>query len=255
MQALILAAGFGKRLYPITKKLPKALVEVNGVPLLVNALNNLSLYEVNEVVIVVGHMKNKIIEHIGHEYKGMKVTYVENPQYLNTNNVYSLYLARDYVYDDLIMLECDLFYRKEVIEAIINDKSDCNILVSPFNKSTMDGTVIKTNDMRIAKALYIKKNQTDGFDYQGMMKTVNIYKFSKHFVLEKFLPAVENYIKTQSSQSYYELVLGSLIYFGNDNIKVTTIPESEWCEIDNVEDLKRAEQMFSSANHRNDGKL
>lgn len=245
MQALILAAGYGRRLYPITKTLPKCLVDVNGVPLLVNTLENLSIFQIAEVVIVVGHMKDKIIERIGHRYKGMKITYVENPAFKETNNVYSFHLAKDYIYDDTLVLECDLFYRKGLISAIIGKQNDCNILVSPFNKKTMNGTVVRIDSKQNAKALYTSKHQAGGFDYANMMKTVNIYKVSKHFMLGTFFPAIENYVETQSKQSYYELVLGSLIYFGNDDIKVTIVPESEWCEIDNLQDLRRAERLFA----------
>jgi choline kinase len=245
MQALILAAGFGKRLLPITKSLPKCLVKVNGIPLLENALGNLSYFSFNEVIIVVGHMKEKIIEYIGHEYKGMRITYVENPLYKSTNNVYSLYLSKDYIHDNLLMLECDLFYKKDLIETILAGDAECNILVSPFDKNTMEGTVIEVGENRIAKALYTARHQFPGFDYTGMMKTVNVYKFSQGFMQDKFIPSLENYIKTQSVQSYYELVLGSLIYYGNDDIKVVNIDKSKWCEIDDIEDLKRAERMFA----------
>ncbi len=243
MQAIILAAGFGQRLAPVTEELPKALVEVNGCPLLENALNLLSEFDIDEVIIVVGHLRDKIIERIGTDYKGMRITYVDNPRYRETNNVYSFYLTKEYIRDDVIMLECDLFFEKPLLEEIVNGEGDCSILVSPYNKETMDGTVIRTDGDK-AKALIIKKHQYKDFDYSGCMKTVNVYKFKKEFILNHFMPAVSTYVQHESVNSYYELVLGSLIYYGNSDIRVVVIDEDAWAEIDDVEDLARAEKKF-----------
>lgn len=240
MQALILAAGFGKRLQPITNTIPKSLVEVNGTPLLVNALNHLSGRNIDEVVIVVGHKKEKIMERIGHMYQGMKIIYVENPEYDRTNNIYSFYLARNYIHDDVIMLECDLFYQRELIDIIVDAKADCNILVSPFNPETMDGTVIEPDDGGKAKALFVNRMQGPDFRFDSKMKTVNIYKFKKDFIVNKFFPMVETYMNLYDKNSYYELALGTLIYLGNDDCQIVPIDESQWCEIDDSEDLKRA---------------
>ena len=89
MKALILAAGFGKRLQPITNTIPKSMVEVNGTPLLVNALNNLTALGITEIGIVVVHMADYIKDHIGTEFKGARISYYENPRYLETNNIVS----------------------------------------------------------------------------------------------------------------------------------------------------------------------
>lgn len=244
MQAIILAAGFGQRLSPITEKIPKALVMVNGKSLLENALSQLAEYEmIDEVIIVVGHLKDKIMEQIGTSYKGMRITYVDNPRHRQTNNVYSFYLTKEYIRDDVVMLECDLFFNKTLLRSIMDGRAECNILVSPYNKKTMDGTVILTEGDR-AKALVIKKFQTEGFDYTGCMKTVNVYKFSKDFLVNHFLPAIETYVKYESVNSYYELVLGSLIYYGNSDIRVVEISEDCWAEVDDIDDLRRAEEKF-----------
>lgn len=243
MQAIILAAGFGQRLAPITEDIPKALIEVNNKPLLENALDHLSKFNIDEVIIVVGHLREKIMERIGARYKGMRITYVDNPLHRETNNVYSFYLAKNYIKDDVIMLECDLFFDRLLIERVVNSQADCNILVSPFNKETMDGTVILTEGDK-AKALIIKKHQQKDFDYSGYMKTVNVYKFRKDFILNHLMPAVSTYVKHESVNSYYELVLGSLIYYGNSDIRVVVTEEDTWAEIDDVEDLKRAEEKF-----------
>ncbi len=251
MQALILAAGVGKRLMPLTENQPKCMVEVNGISLIENTLNHLANRNIDEVVIVVGYLKNKIIEKFGSNYKNMKITYVENEIYDTTNNVYSFYLAKDYIHDDVIMLESDLFYNRNLIDTMFLRKDDCDILVSPFNKETMDGSVIVVDKENVAKKLVIKRDQDENFDYTDAFKTVNIYSFKKEFIINKLFPAIETYVKTQSLNSYYELVIGSLIYFGNDNIKVIKTDDKNWCEIDDIDDLKRAERTFKIGKNRN----
>ncbi|HET6557957.1 MAG TPA: phosphocholine cytidylyltransferase family protein [Prolixibacteraceae bacterium] len=245
MQGLILAAGFGKRLQPLTLTVPKSLIEVNGTPLLINSLNHLSERNITEVLIVIGDKRDIIVDRIGHHYKGMKITYIENPLYEKTNNVYSFWLAKNYIHDDIIMLECDLFYNRPLIDITLNGQADCNILVSKFDEQSMDGTVIEIKPDESVKSLIIKRDQSSGFNYSDKFKTVNVYFFKKNFIVNQFMPAIETYINTQSVNSYYELVLGSLIYFGNCDIKAVKIDQSQWCEIDDIHDLKRAESKFS----------
>lgn len=244
MQALILAAGYGKRLRPLTDRTHKSLVEVNGVPLLINALNCLSERSIDEVLLVVGDKKELVISVIGHQYKGMKITYIENPVYKKTNNVYSLWLAKNYIHDDLIMLECDLFYNRTLIDAILQGDAGCNILVSPFDSQTMDGTVVHVNSDMSVDSLIIGRDQKVDMNYTNMYKTVNIYTYTKDFVSSSLMPVIDIYVRTQNTNSYYELVLGALIYWGNDIIKAVIVDASEWCEIDDLEDLKRAEKKF-----------
>ena len=245
MQALILAAGFGRRLQPITNKIPKSLVEVNGIPLLVNALDCLSGRDISETLIVVGDKKEQIIERIGFRYREMKITYIENSVYETTNNVYSFWLARNYINDDVIMLECDLIYNRSLIDRfLLESKASCNILVSKYNPQTMDGTVVEVDENNHVRSLIIKRDQKETMEYANMAKTVNIYCFKKHFIVDKFLPLIEVYVKAQSVNSYYELVLGGLVYYGNSDFSAVFADADEWFEIDDMEDLNRANTYF-----------
>jgi len=244
MKALILAAGYGKRLRPITDTIPKPMVEVNGTPLLINALNNLSELGFMEVGIVVGHMAGYIKNTIGNFYKNMSICYYENERYLETNNVVSLYQAFDFCNDDMLMLECDIYYHKEVLIQLMEGKGDCSILVSPFNPETMDGTVIRVMG-NAAKELILGSCQGETFDYTDKLKTVNMYRFTKEFAL-KYRELIKWYVENMSKDSYYEKVLGSMMYYQECDFRVVIVPEEMWCEIDDVEDLARAKKQFGN---------
>ena len=242
MKALILAAGYGKRLRPITETIPKSMVEVNGTPLLINALNNLADLGIMEVGIVVGHMSGFIKETIGDFYKNIAISYYENEKYLETNNVFSLYKALDFCNDDMLMLECDIYYHKEMLIPLLGGKGDCLILVSPFNPKTMDGTVVRAKE-DIAEELILGAWQNEGFNYTDSLKTVNIYSFTKKFVL-KFGALIRWYVEHMGKSSYYEKVLGSMIYYRDFDFRVVSVPEEMWCEIDDIDDLLRARKRF-----------
>jgi len=242
MKALVLAAGYGRRLQPITNYMPKSMVEVNGTPLLVNTLNNLVDVGVTEIGIVVGHMADYIKLNIGNEWKGVSIYYFENKRYLETNNVVSLYQALEFCNDDMLMLECDIYYHKEMLECLLEGEGECSILVSPFNINTMDGTVIRVEDNK-AKELILGQWQEDGFDYSNTRKTVNMYKFDKHFAL-KYMELVKWYVENMGENSYYEKVLGSLLYLKECDARIVEVPETMWCEVDDAEDLARAKRKF-----------
>ena len=243
MKALILAAGFGKRLQPITNKIPKSMVSVNKTPLLCNALNNVTALGISEVGIVVGHMADYIREQIGNEWNGVPIRYFENERYLETNNVVSLYKAAEFCDDDMLMLECDIYYHKEMLEKLMAGEGDCTILVSPFNPLTMDGSVIRVEGDK-ALALILGKWQGENFDYTKTRKTVNMYKFKKEFIKDKYMPLVRWYVECMGENSYYEKVLGSLMYYRECDFRIVEVPEDMWCEVDDEYDLKRARARF-----------
>ena len=241
MQAVILAAGIGSRLLPITDEIPKCLVPVNGKPMLVNTLELLEGRGIREVVIVVGHLKERVYEAVGRSFGEMRISYVENNVYDKTNNVYSLWLARDRLDRDSLVLACDLYYDGVVIDALLQNRSPCNVLVSKYDPSFMDGTVVKIGEKNTIKELIVKKNQGKDFVYSDKYKTVNINYFSEEFLREYFVPYLDLYVRVNGKQCFYELVLGGLIYFGKPEIYAVVVDAHKWCEIDDENDLHRAE--------------
>ncbi len=235
MQGLILAAGMGTRLGKCTEDIPKVMMEIQGKSLIMYALQRLYEQNVSETIIVVGYKKEYILEKCGDHYNEMKLTYVINDRYESTNNVYSFYLATKKIHDDLLMVEGDLIFSKELLDSAVLGKHDCNIVVSKYNRNTMNGTVIKAQN-NIARELITKKFQGEGFDYESAWKTVNIYYFSRKF-MEKFSRMLKLYVEIGNLNNYYELVLGALIYFGDDDIRTVVVDENDWFEIDDEKDF------------------
>ncbi len=239
MQAIILAAGKGERLKPLTDVIPKCMVKIKNKPLIYNALDILAASnKFDEVLIVCGYLAEVVQTSIGSTYCGMKIRYINNHKFNTTNNVYSLYLVDNWVKEDCLLLECDLYYEQDAIDTIISGNADCNILVSPFNRNKMDGTIIIAEG-NTARELIIKAHQYTNREYKDAYKTVNIYKFKEAFFNRKLMPALRNYVKTGNLQSYYELVIGGLIYYRNDNIQINILNESRWFEIDDIQDYKK----------------
>ena len=121
-------------------------------------------------------------------------------------------------------------------------QGECSILVSPFNPKTMDGSVIRVEGDK-ALELILGKWQGEDFDYSSTRKTVNMYRFTKEFTA-KYMPLIKWYVENMGEQSYYEKVLGSLMYLRECDMRIVEVPEEMWCEVDNADDLARARARF-----------
>ncbi|MCK5039577.1 MAG: aminotransferase class I/II-fold pyridoxal phosphate-dependent enzyme [Candidatus Aenigmarchaeota archaeon] len=246
MQAIILAAGNGKRLFPLTNDTPKVMIEVCGESIIKRALNNLAeLNKIYEVIIVIGYKAEKIKEHIGTSYRGMKITYVLNKDYASTNNIYSLWLAKDYIKDDVILLEGDVIFEKELLMPHMNSNRPSLSLVAKYNEN-ITGTVITTDEETKRINSFIgSKNQEQKKDYfDDKYKTINIYLFKKEFLDKYFMPSLDNHISIHGKNDYYEVVLGALAYIGVE-LHFHLVEDVNWYEIDDVNDLEKASMMFS----------
>ena len=245
MQALILAAGLGKRLGNLTKDKPKCMIEVNGKTLIEYSIENLLNAGINSFVIVVGHEKEKLITLLNNRYGSEKFTFVENPVYYKTNNIYSLYLAKDYLEkEDTVLLESDIIFENKIVEHLINDKRE-NLAVVDKYKPWMDGTVVKLDENDNITAV-IPKEFFNYDEINSYYKTVNIYKFSKEFSKNFYIPFLEAYIKSFGKNEYYEQVIRIISFLEKANIKALKLNGENWYEIDTVQDKENAEIIFAS---------
>jgi histidinol-phosphate/aromatic aminotransferase/cobyric acid decarboxylase-like protein/choline kinase len=246
MQAIILAAGMGKRLKDLTKDSTKCMVRVNGVTLIERMLFQLDKLDLSRIIVVVGYKSERLIAYISTLAVHTPIIYVENDVYSKTNNIFSLYLARDYLLkEDTLLLESDLIFTDAVLQKIVEDPYPSLALVAKY-ESWMDGTVV-TLDEHNNITDFLGKKEFNFDDIHRYYKTVNIYKFSKQFSNMQYVPFLEAYRTAQGNNEYYEQVLKVIGRLDRPEIKATVLENESWYEIDDAQDLDIAESIFSSS--------
>ena len=242
MQAVILAAGMGKRLGELTQSNTKCMIKVNGVTLIERMLRQLEEKRLSRIVMVVGYEGKKLMEYVGALSIRTPVVFVKNPIYDQTNNIYSLALAKEYLCaEDTLLLESDLIFEDSVLDALLEDPRDTLALVDRY-ESWMDGTCVTLEDNRIRAFIPGSKFRYDEIgDYY---KTVNIYKFSKRFSQTHYVPFLEAYQKALGANEYYEQVLRVITMLDEPEIEAKKLNGQLWYEIDDIQDLDIAESMF-----------
>lgn len=245
MQAVILAAGMGRRLGEYTENNTKCMVKVNGETLIHRMLHQLeNLHCLDRIVIVVGYKGDVLVEYINSLSISVPIVYVDNPDYEKTNNIYSLYLASKYLCEeDTILLESDLIFDDSVLRLLVEDKRDTLALVDKF-QSWMDGTCVTlSDDFRIKR--FVPRNKFEFSQIDQYYKTVNIYKFSKTFSSEFYVPFLEAYCHALGNNEYYEQVLRVISVLDNPPIRALPLSGQHWYEIDDANDLNIASTMFA----------
>ena len=245
MQAIILAAGMGRRLGELTSQNTKCMVKVNGVSLIDRLLGQLSRLTLNRVVIVVGYKGQELKDYIGQRYaERLKIEYVENPVYDRTNNIYSLALAKDQLQeDDTLLIESDLIFSDRLFPMVV-DNAQPNVALVAKYESWMDGTMV-TIDKEQNIVNFVPKKAFNYADIDKYYKTVNIYKFSKEFSQQKYVPVLDAYSKAMGNNEYYEQVLRVITMIDDSGLKALPIGQEKWYEIDDVQDLDIAETIFA----------
>lgn len=244
MQSIILAAGMGKRLKKYTKDGTKCMVPVNGKPIIDYTLESLSKAGIKKITVVIGYKGEKLKNYIKDKYPYLEINFIENPVYDKTNNIYSLFLAKDVlVEDDTILLESDLVFKPEIISDLVNSCEENLAVLSPF-ESWMDGTVALIDGENNISGLIGKEN----FNWENKneyYKTVNIYKFSKDFSRKYYIPFLQAYIESYGKNEYYEQVLKVIAFLDSTNLKAHIVDGRNWYEIDDGADLSIAESRFA----------
>ena len=244
MQAIILAAGMGKRLKELTQDRTKCMVQVNGVALIDRMLHQIESRHLSRIVIVVGYEGEKLMKYIDTLGIRTPIVYVQNPIYDKTNNIYSLALAKDYLcQDDTLLFESDLIFEDAVIDQLLDDPRETRALVDKY-ESWMDGTCVKLGpDDSIASFVPSKNFRFE--EAHEYYKTVNIYKFGRHFSRTHYVPFLEAYSKALGNNEYYEQVLRVIAMLDDPEIRAKRLNGQLWYEIDDIQDLDIASSMFA----------
>ncbi len=235
----------GRRLGELTKENTKCMVEVNGVRLIDRLLGQLSGLSLRRVIIVVGYQGQNLMDYIGHRYDGrLTIEYTENPIYDKTNNIYSLSLVKEKMLeDDTLLIESDLIFSDRLFQMILEDEYPNVALVAKY-ESWMDGTMVRIDEARNIVNFVPKK----AFRYEDVdeyYKTVNIYKFSRDFCEQKYVPFLEAYCHALGNNEYYEQVLRVITLLDSAELKALPVGDEKWYEIDDIQDLDIAETIFA----------
>jgi histidinol-phosphate/aromatic aminotransferase/cobyric acid decarboxylase-like protein/choline kinase len=244
LQALILAAGLGQRLGDLTRNSTKAMIEVDGRTLIGRALDALAEAGVGEAAIVTGHAGDTLRAFVGDRHRGMRITYFENPIYQTTNNIYSLWLAREFLKrDDTVLLESDIVFEPRLLDGMLRNPHPNLAAVAKF-EPWMDGTVtlLDAEDHIVG---IVPKEVFDWRETERYYKTVNIYKFSKEFSRRFYLPFLDAYIEAFGRSRYYEQVLTVITYLSQAELRAFRVTDEKWYEIDDPLDLDIARTLFA----------
>lgn len=250
MQAIILAAGMGRRLGELTQDNTKCMISVNGVRLIDRMLNQLAALNLNRVVIVVGYKGKELVDYIGNRYDDrLKIEFAENPVYDKTNNIYSLSIVKQQLQeDDTLLIESDLIFDDAMFDMILANPYPNLALVAKY-ETWMDGTMVRIdNDNNIIN--FVPKKAFNYDEVDTYYKTVNIYKFSREFSEQVYVPFLDAYCRVMGNNEYYEQVLRVITLLDKADLKALPIDRERWYEIDDVQDLDIAENLFANEHER-----
>ena len=239
--ALLLAAGTGSRLYPLTQNAPKCLTIVNGKSILDRMVSNLKQNGFKRLVIVTGHLENHIRDCLGNQAGNMKIEYVFSHRYNTTNNIYSLWMARNLISEPFLLLESDLVFDESLLDDMLYPDRMAVAKMQPW----MNGTSVTVNRSGQVKAFLADKADSHGDVKQ---KTVNIYSISLKS-WDETLIRLDKRISDGKVNDYYETVFAEMIADGSLSFEIVSFDGKPWYEIDTIDDLAKAEKLFSSNNH------
>lgn len=236
--AVLLAAGTGSRLRPLTNDMPKCLTTVNEIPILDRLVHCLHQYDFQHLIVVVGYFEQSIRNHLDKIAGNLTVEYIVSSQYRTTNNIYSLWLARDKIHQPFVLLECDLIFNPPLLEGMLLPD---RIAVSPI-LPWMNGTTVTTDRCiphHVTAFNVGSHSNTNDIRY----KTVNIYSFSL-LSWRRIAKRLDSYISAGKVNVYYESVFAEMVADGTLNFQCVFFDTDRWYEIDTLQDLHECEQMF-----------
>ncbi|MCP3476659.1 phosphocholine cytidylyltransferase family protein [Bradyrhizobium sp. CCGUVB1N3] len=242
--AIILVAGVGSRLRPLTEVRPKPLIEVVGISILRNALRNLAALGVAETTVVVGYRKDDIIASCGDTFGKMNISYVESSHFDHTGSVHSLWLAREtLVKGDIFLLGGDVFFESSVFTRMLDHQGDV-AAIDIFNE-TMTGSAVILSEGGYLREFRMNQGSVD-LSTEPLYKSINLFRFGKSTLTENLVPRLDAHFASGGRTAYVEEVLAWLIADGELRIKGALCDGLRWSEIDSAIDLDTA-NGFSEA--------
>lgn len=244
-KAVILVAGMGTRLRPLTDNEHKCMTKVCGTPIIEHTLRLLEKLKIDEVVLVVGYLKEQLKEQINKMNIGIPICYADNDIYNTTNTAYSLKLGLEKAgeCDELFVIEGDVFFERKVFERLINSSGENATILERYNER-LEGTFAEVDREGNVIDWRHKSDQDNGYVLVDKYKTVNLHKFSYQFVRTVLVPQINKYVAANGMNNPLEKVMRVIVTENNDAIKGEILNGEKWYEIDDLNDLKIAESIF-----------
>ena len=244
MEAIILAAGYGRRMRPLSQECHKALLPVGGTTILGRIMDALLAADVGTVTVVTGYRADDVEKFLVSSYPEAKLHFVRNERFDETNNIVSLSLALNRLSfeSDVLLVECDLLFDPALIVRLVQHPAR-NVALLDRYRTGMDGTVVSVAD-GVVTGVYPPHLQGSDFVYADKFKTLNVYRFDKEFCRGTLGPLVNWYADQVDPQSYYELVLGMLASVPAHRIAAEVVEGNRWVEVDDPNDLAVARFEF-----------
>lgn len=241
MRTVILAAGIASRLKPLTDHIPKCLLKVGGKSILEMTIENLLATNNTEIIIVTGYLENKIRKFIREKFPQLNVTIIHNKLYASTNNIYSLWLAKDAVLgDDMMMMDSDIVFDKMIITKLINSGYK-NCLALKRQDVHDEEIKVKTDTrgrvMEISKE--VKPSEASG-------ESIGIELFGKETLTELYGILDQMIVTERRVNQFYETAFQRL---SDNQLYIVDTTDFFCMEIDTIEDLNNANELV--LNHLN----
>jgi len=234
--AVLLAAGSGTRLHPLTDNSPKCLTEVRGIPILRRLLSCLVEEGFRRLVVVVGYRDAQIRDYLERHSSGLVIDFVDCREYATTNNIYSLWRVREHVRGPFVLIESDLVFDSHLLGQMrIRDR-----IAIARHQSPLLGTTVSINEF--GRVLSFRIGADPSAPQLGH-KTVNVYSLSKATWLE-VVRRLDKRIAAGKVHDYYEVVFAEMVAEGLLALQSVSFDEGRWCEIDTLDDLRTAERIF-----------
>ena len=249
MQSIILAAGLGSRLGELTKECTKCMVKINGITLIERMLRQLDRYGMDRIIIVTGYKGDILKDYVQNLRINTPVVFVDNSDYRHTNNIYSLWLTREFLEEmDSLVLESDMIFEDRVIEKMLAVDNGCGTFVAR-PRPWMDGSIVKLDkDNNIV--YFVDDEEVKRIDPSYYHKIVSIYKFKKRYVSEKYMTYLNEYVKKNRDNNLYESHLKVIDLDVEKKIPAEILDEEQWYEINDIQDMDIAESMFADGNEK-----
>ncbi|MEO8446381.1 MAG: phosphocholine cytidylyltransferase family protein [bacterium] len=241
MQAIILAAGAARRLRPLTDSTPKCLLNIGGKSLLQRTIENVLDNGIDDFIFVTGYRENMILDFINDKFPDLKRTFITNSDFENNNNSFSLWMTKDFIKEDIILLDSDILFDGKIIDKLLNTRNE-NCLAVNFTKE-LDEEQIKVIIDPENKVTDIGKHISIPL---SAGESIGIEKFSSYFMKDLFVILNRKIVKENNVNEFYEASFQEVIDNGDprNSIYAVDVAEFTCTEIDTVQDYENAQKIL-----------